>query len=86
MLARSGERSRAPLAPTEYSDGQGFPPTRGYTLKLTPMRSGLEPNTATTIRHRFEQSEVFKLSPTGAQSSIIGDMNALYLKISVKEN
>ena len=29
--------SRAQLAPTEYLDGQGFPPTRGYTLKLTPM-------------------------------------------------
>ena len=47
---------------------------------------GLEPNTATTIRHRFERGEVFKLGVTGDQFSKIGDVNAFYLRISVEEN
>ncbi len=38
MLATSDERSKAKLDPTRRElGGQGFPPTRGYTVKLTVM-------------------------------------------------
>ena len=47
---------------------------------------GIEPNTFTTIRHRFERGEVFKLGATGDWFSEKGDINAFYLRISVEEN
>ena len=47
---------------------------------------GIKPNTATTIRHRFERGEVFKLGATGDWFSKVGDTNAFYLRISVEEN
>lgn len=61
-------------------------PTEGMPEETLTSFQGLEPNTATTIRHRFERGEIFKLGVTGDQSSKIGDINAFYLKISVEEN
>ena len=61
-------------------------PTEGMPEETLASFWGLDPNTATTIRHRFERGEVFKLGVTGDQSSKIGDMNAFCLKISVEEN
>ena len=60
-------------------------PTEGIPEALVSAW-GIKPNTATTIRHRFEQGEVFKLGATGDWFSKKGDMNAFYLKISVEEN
>ncbi len=61
-------------------------PTEGMPKETLASVWGLEPNTATTIRHRFEQGEVFKLGATGDQSSKIGDINAFYARISVEES
>ena len=58
-------------------------PTEGVPDALVSI-PGIEPNAATTIRHRFEQGEVFKLGVTGDQSSKIGDVNAFVAKISVE--
>ena len=60
-------------------------PTEGMPDALVSLW-GLEPNTATTIRHRFERGEVFQLGVTGDQSSKIGDLNAFYARISVEES
>ena len=60
-------------------------PTEGIPDALVSAW-GIKPNTATTIRHRFERGEVFKLGATGDWFSKKGDMNAFYLKISVEEN
>ena len=46
---------------------------------------GIKPNTSTTIRHRFERGEVFKLGATGDWFSNVGHTNAFYLRISVAE-
>ena len=45
---------------------------------------GIKPNAFTTIRHRFERGEVFKLGATGDWFSKIGNINAFYLRISVE--
>ena len=61
-------------------------PTEGMPEETLFSLWGLEPNTSTTIKHRFEQGEVFKLGVTGDQFSKIGGINAFYLRISVEEN
>ena len=61
-------------------------PTEGMPEETLFSLWRLEPNSATTIRHRFERGEVFKLGVTGDQFSKIGDINAFYLRISVEEN
>lgn len=66
-------------------DGDAELPTEGLPDALVSFW-GLEPDTATTIRHRFERGQVFKLGATGDQSSKLGDINAFYLRISVEEN
>ena len=60
-------------------------PTEGIPDALVSAW-GVEPNAATTIRHRFERGEVFKLGATGDWFSKIGDINAFSLKISVEED
>ncbi len=67
-------------------DGDAELPTEGMPEETLASFWGLDPDTATTIRHHFEQGEVFKLGVTGAQSSKIGDTNTFYLRISVEEN
>ncbi len=61
-------------------------PTEGMPKEALISAWGLKPNTATTIRHRFERGEVFKLGATGDWFSKKGDKNAYYLRISVEEN
>lgn len=60
-------------------------PTEGIPEALVSAW-GIKPNASTTIHHRFERGEVFKLGATGDWFSKKGDMNAFYLKISVEEN
>ncbi|MCY4553992.1 MAG: hypothetical protein OXC79_09985 [Candidatus Poribacteria bacterium] len=60
-------------------------PTEGIPEALASAW-GVKPNTATTIHHRFERGEVFKLGATGDWFSKKGDMNAFYLKISAEES
>ena len=60
-------------------------PTEGIPEALVSAW-GIKPKTTTTISHRFERGEVFKLGATGDWFSKKGDMNAFYLNISVEEN
>ena len=60
-------------------------PTEGVPEALVSAW-GIKSNIATTIRHRFERGEVFKLGATGDWFSKKGDINAFYARISVEEN
>ena len=60
-------------------------PTEGIPEALVSAW-GIKPNTSTTICHRFERGEVFKLGATGDWFAERGTINAFYLKISVEGN
>ena len=60
-------------------------PTEGIPEALVSAW-GIKPNTATTIRHRFERGKVFKFGATGDWFAERGNINAFCLKISVEED